>query len=124
MNQLGVVHPRMLATLTPLAYPSLCTIQQGAESQDGYGAVVQSWSNLSGHVNLPCRLSPGRNLGAERPTAEQVYLVSDFIIEFAGYYPAITEKMRAVIGGVNYDITSADDDGQLVQTRLTAKIVT
>ena len=122
-NPQGIVHPRLLARLTPLAFPSLCTIQQATETQNSYGAVVQSWSNLSGHVNLACRLSPA-SARPEQPMPQQTYLVSEFVITLAGSYPSITEKMRAVISGANYDITSVDQDGQFAQTRLTAKIVT
>lgn len=123
-NPQGVVHPQMLQRLVGLAFPSSCTIQQATETQDSYGGIVPSWSNLADHVNLPCRLSPGRSLNAERPTPDQTYLVSDFIITLAGNYPSITEKMQAVIGSQTYNITSVDQDGQSAQTRLTAKIVT
>ena len=122
MKQLGVIHPRMLGRLTPLAYATTCTIQTWTETRATNGAIIRTPVNLADHVNLPCRLSPAG--GTETPSPAQIYLKSLFTISLAGYYPAITEKMQAVVDGSNYDITAVDNDGQSRQTRLSAKLVT
>lgn len=122
-NPQGIVHPDLLARLQPTHYPSLCTIQQASETPDSYGELVETWANLAGHVDLPCRIAPatmGRS--NEVRSQAQLYQVQSFTIALAGYYPAIIEKMRAVVAGQAYDIDVVRPDGQGATMALDARI--
>ena len=112
-NPQGIVHPEMLARLQPNHYPSLCTIQAASEAADSYGELVETWANLAGHVDLPCRIGPS-TIGRSNEVRgqSQLYQVQSFTVALAGYYPAIIEKMRAVVGGQAYDIDVVRPDGQ------------
>lgn len=116
----AIVHPRLHQALAAF-YPSTCTIQQAALTQDASGHPVPAWSDLAGHAALSARLSPIG--GTERKTASQIYSVATHVINLAGSYPAITAKMRAVIAGQSYDILLVEQDGQTASTRLVAEVV-
>ena len=57
-NQLGIIHPDLLTSVTPIHYPALCTIQQDVETQSDTGEITAAWGNLAGHVAIPCRIAP------------------------------------------------------------------
>ena len=122
-NPQGIVHPDMLARLQPNHYPSLCTIQQASEVADSFGELVKTWANLAGHVDLPCRIAPATMGRSNEVRGQaQLYQVQNFIIALTGHYPAITEKMRAVVGSTNYDIEVARPDGQGATMALDVRI--
>ena len=116
------IHPDLLRSLYSF-YPALCTIQQDiGTTSDSYGSPIPSWQNLVGHVNLDCY--KGATGGQEVQRPDQTIAVSDFAIEFAGYYPSITTRMRAVVGTTNHDILSVQSDSQAQTTKLLVKVVT
>lgn len=118
-NQLGIIHPEMLARVQPNFYPSLCTIQEATEAADSYGQPIPTWGSLADHANLNCRLSPGTpSSGDELRTQTQIYTVHMWIIALNGHYPAILETMRAVIDSVVYEIEQVQHDGNNKTTRL------
>lgn len=121
-NPQGIVHPQMLSRLQTNFYPSACTIQEAAVTQNSYGTPVQSWSNLADHVDLPCRVAPDRRRNVERRTDDQTYGDFTWEIALAGYYPAITETMRAVVSGQAYDIEVPQHDGQSKTTHLLVRL--
>jgi hypothetical protein len=116
----NIIDARMLDMLARF-YPSTCTIQTATETPDGANQPIMSWANLAGHVDIPCAV--GRPRGGERKTVHQAYSVATHTIALGGYYPAITEKMRAVVGGVNYDILLPENDGQGASTQLVCQVV-
>ena len=124
MNHLGIVHPGLLASLQPNHYAGTCTIQAQAEAVDSYGELIPSWVTLADHVDLPCRLAPQQQFSREQRTQAQLYAVHVWIITLAGYYPTITEKMRAVVNSVNYDIELVQFDGNQQTTHLQVRVVT
>lgn len=123
MNQLGIIHPGLLASLQPAFYASTVTIQYPVVTQDSYGEESEGWSNLAGHVDLPCRLSPHQQFSREQRNQAQIYAVHVWIINIAGHYPSITEEMRAVIDGTAYDIELVQHDGNQEMTRLQTRVV-
>lgn len=123
MNQLGIVHPGLLAALAPNHYASLCTIQKRTDTADSYGQPIPAWANLSGHVDLRCRIAPFQQFSREQRTQAQLYAVHVWEIAVAGYYPTITEKMRAVVDGVAYDIELVQPDGNDMTTHLQGRKV-
>lgn len=116
-----LISPRMLGSLTAF-YPSLCTIQQNTPVADSYGQPIAAWANLAGHVGLACAVMSGG--GREMKLPNQTYTVASHVILLAGHYPTITTAMRAVVGGVNYDILSVESDSQSTMTRLACQVVT
>lgn len=123
MNQLGIVHPGLLAALAPNHYASLCTIQTRTDTADSYGQLIPSWGNLADHVSLRCRIAPYQQFSREQRTQAQLYAVHVWEVNIAGYYPSITEKMRAVIDGVAYDIEIVQPDGNDKTTHLQVRRV-
>lgn len=123
MNQLGIVHPGLLAKLAPNHYAGTVTIQQNTPTNDSAGQEIPSWANLSGHVDLSCRKAPREQFSREARSQAQIYAVHVWEIAIAGYYPTITEEMRAVVDGINYDIELVQLDGNRKTTRLQARKV-
>ncbi len=119
-NQLGIIHPGMLAAL-PNHYPATCTIQGATTTQSGTGALSQSWANVTGLVSLPCRLAPVNATEVRQATG--TFAEATHTIALAGYYSAIVETQRAVVGGVNYDIVGVQHDGNSKSTRLLVRLV-
>lgn len=124
-NQQGLVHPGLLARLQQTGhFPATCTIQAPAETQDSYGAVVQTWANVSGLVDLPCRLAPEIQRSGEFNPQGQTWGRQTFRLVLAGHYPTITAKMRVVMDDESiYNITMVQLDGQGVTTRLFVEVV-
>lgn len=123
-NQLGIVHPGLLATLRKHHYPHTVTIQQATEAVDAYGVTTKaSWANLDSHVDLPCRLSPENRARQEQRGDSVPYIQEGFIIAISGHYPTVTAKMRAVVDSVVYDIQAVEHDGNSKTTRLRVQIV-
>lgn len=119
-NQLGIIHPGMLAAL-PNHYPSTCTIQGATPTQSGTGALSLSWANVTGLVSLPCRLAPINATEVRQATG--TFAESTHTIALAGYYAAVVAQ-RAVVGGVAYDIVGVQHDGNGKSTRLLVRLVT
>lgn len=116
-----LIHPRLFSQLAAF-YPATCTIQEASETLDAANQPIQAWADLPGHVDIPCTVSrPG---GGERKTTHQIYSVATHTIALAGYYPAITEKMRAVVAGQAYDILLPENDPLGVGTQLLCQVVT
>lgn len=123
-NYQGIVHPSLLARLQTHHYAATVTIQQATEAVDAYGVATKaSWANLSGHVDLSCRLAPKTQTPTEGRGDAAPYIDHDYTIAIAGYYSTITVQMRAVISAVNYDIVSVEHDGNSKTTRLQVQVV-
>lgn len=123
MNQLGIVHPGLLPKLAPNHYAGTVTIQESSPTNDSAGQEIPNWANLAGHVDLSCRKAPQQQFSREARSQAQIYAVHVWEIAIAGYYPTITEEMRAVVDGINYDIELVQLDGNRKTTRLQARKV-
>ena len=115
-----LIHPRMMRMLTPRFYPSVVTFQERTSSQDDYGQPVETWTNVSGLVELPCRFAPTG--GSEPRSREQIVTVGTHRIALTAVYPVAT-AMRAVIGNVSYNILTVETDGQTNATYCNVEIV-
>lgn len=124
MNQLGIVHPGLLTRLQPNHYASTVTIQYAVVTQDSYGEESAGWTTLTGHASLPCRIAPQQQFSREQRSQAQLYAVHVWDIAVAGYYPTITEEMRAVVDGTAYDIELVQHDGNHEMTHLQVRVVT
>lgn len=115
-----LIHPAMLDEL-PDFFPSTCTIQTNAETVDADGVVIDSWSDLAGHVDIACSVTP--KSGEEVQQGDATYLAATDRIALQGYYSTITEKMRAVVGTTTYDILKVDGSSHEVLTALICRRV-
>jgi len=116
-----IFDPRMMAELRDY-FPSECTIQTNEGVEDEHGQIVASWEDLADHVDIPCAHGPNR--GVEVKQSDQTYVVSNYTLSLRGYYPAITEVMRAVVDSVAYEILLAQSDSHGVTTRILTRKVT
>ena len=122
-NQLGIVHPGLLASLATNFYPSVCTIQAATQSLDALGQVVRTWADLAGHIGLACALAEPPPSGEETETTAQSYVRRRKRVALNGLYASITELHRAVVDGVAYDIERVSQDSQSKTTYLDVEIV-
>ena len=120
MSQL--VHDRWLDATVNL-YPSLCTIQAPANSNDHGDVIEAPWAAVAGLSDLTCRVSPAGS-GREKRTADMTYSTTTHTITLAGRYTTILPHYRAVVSGLYYDIEAITYDGEGIMTRLAARILT
>ncbi len=121
----SLIHPRLLSSLAPTFYISSCTIQVATETPDALGQPIPAWANVVGLVNLPCAVAPfgGSTEASQRNRSDSIIDAATHAIAIAGYYPAIANKMRAVIGAIAYDIIGAETDSHAKMTRLRVVLV-
>ncbi len=82
-------------------------LQSATETQDSYGAIVQTWADVA-----TVWASIEARTGRETFTAAQVYATADHIITIR-YRSGVTAKMRIVYGSRVFDIQGAvDPDGR------------
>lgn len=118
-----LVDPRMLSRLGSF-FNTTCTIQQTTETRDAAGGVVNSWSNVTGLVNLVCRRAPMTTSRTTEMKLETLTYTSNMqSIVIAGYKPTITPKMRVTCDGIVFDVLSVEHDGEAQMTRLSCQIV-
>jgi hypothetical protein len=91
-------------------FPSTCTIQAVTETFDANEEIIRAWSNLAGHIDIPCSvaLSSGK---LSKPPAQAQYTLTTHRISLAGSYPAIIRQHRAVIAGIYYEIQYTTPSG-------------
>ncbi len=116
----AIFDPRMMTTLADY-FPSLCTIQEDVGVYDGYSDNTD-WQTFAGHAEIPC--SHGPNKGREVKKPDQTYVVSNYTLSLRGYYPTITEKMRAVVDGTVFEILLVQSSSHGVTTRILTREVT
>jgi len=116
----AIFDPRMMVALADY-FPSLCTIQEDVGVYDGYSD-TSDWQPVVGHVDIPCAHGPNKGREVKKP--DQTYVVSNYTLSLRGYYPTITEKMRAVVDGVVFDILLVQCDSHGVTTRILTSEVT
>ena len=120
----AIFDPRMLTTLADF-FPSLCTIQEDVGIEDDYGPVIADWQPVAGHSDIPCTHAVNRvGGGTEVKQSDQTYVVANRTLSLRGYYPTITEKMRAVVDSVVFDIMLVQTDSHGVTTRILTNEVT
>jgi hypothetical protein len=113
----------MMVTLADY-FPSLCTIQEDVGVEDGYSDTAD-WQPVAGHSDIPCSHGVNRvGGGREVKLPDQTYVVSNYTLSLRGYYPTITEKMRAVVDGVVFNILLVQCDSHGVTTRILTSEVT
>jgi len=107
--QSSFIDSRRNTALTTNFHPSLCTIQAYVDGVDAYGQPTQTWSNLAGHVDLPCSIA--LSSGLEVKGKENEYGITTHRIALNGVYITITRLHRAIVDGVTYEIQYASPPG-------------
>lgn len=106
---------------SPRLFPDTGTVQTLTGTRAATGQTIPDPTNLAGHVNLACRLSPFRE--NEMPGLVTV-TANAWYARLPGYYPAITAAMQFVVSGAAYDIRAVEHDSEHVITRLVVERVT
>lgn len=117
----SLIHPRFRNALAK-HFPKTCTIQEATETRTDSGAVVPTWSNLAGHVDLTAALD--MVTASERRNPWGTYAEASHVIALLGHYPNITNDHRAVVEGTNYDILGVEHDALSQLTYLPVRRVT
>lgn len=107
--QTSFLDSRMMESLTANFFPQTCTIQEYVDGIDAYGSPTQTWSNLAGHVDIPCSLM--LSAGKETKLAANEYGITTHKIALNGVYPSITRLHRAIVGSDTYEIQYATPPG-------------
>lgn len=102
-------------------FPSLCTIQVNTTgTQDDSGCEQPVLTDLTDHVDIPCRVGP---LVIDRPSAEVArgaaveIRYKDLHLLLKGYYPGVDMTMYALVDGYVYQIDNVQHDGNHITTR-------
>lgn len=122
-NQLGLIHPGLLASLATNFYPSVCTIQAATLARNALGEEIPTWGNLAGHVSLACAVAEPPPSGEETETSEVTFTRRRKRVALAGAYTSVTEQHRAVVDGVTYDIERVSIDSQGQTTYLDVELI-
>lgn len=137
MNQGVLIHPQMLVRLTPTFLATTGTVQRATVTQSATGAPVQTWADVAGLIDLACRVAPAGASERRAPTgtyadishiailSNAISLVDELVnllIDADGDAlidnGSITELMRFVADGTEYDIVGVEVDGNRQMTRL------
>lgn len=110
-----LVHPRLMDSLRN-HYPQTVQIQAATVTQDAANQPIESWAPLAGHEAIGAIWNPTG--GSEPRTNEQTLIITTPTLGLRGYWPAITEQMRAVLAGVDYNIIRVWHDSQESATYL------
>lgn len=85
-------------------YNKKMTIQEVTLVPDGYGGYTESWTNVSGLVDCPCRFNWLLGFArGERFVDGKIEWTRDAKV-YCRYYDTITTEMRLVYDSENYDI--------------------
>lgn len=115
-------HARLLSELAA-AFPSLCTIQEPANTNTKGDVAKAPWAAVAGLEDIACRVSPV-GLGNEVRGPDMTYSITTHTITLAGRYDAILPHQRALVDAVAYDIEAVTGDGSGLMTRLAVRILT
>ena len=118
----AIAHPRLLGELRNMQrqYCSIFTLSSPPEV-DSVGEVQQSWPDdyvvLTGHDALRCTLAVDKD-ATEQRQPDSTYVAQQLLCLLDGRYPLITERMKARVDGVDYDIKGVSQQSTLAVTRL------
>lgn len=115
------VHPRLLRSLGAL-FTGTCQMQRRTGAVDAAGeADPDGWEAVPGMEAIQCRLGAASGREIKRP--DQTYAVATHSILLSGSYPSISERMRAVVAGVAYDVLLVRTDSTNTITMLDVQVV-
>lgn len=88
-------------------YNSKITVQEVARTKDGSGTWTETWSDVTGLADIPCRINwlTGSISRGETMVGGKVEWIRDGKV-YLDYYPTITTEMRIVYNSTNYNIVN------------------
>lgn len=121
MNQSGIVHPSLLASIAAM-FPETVTVQAATDGQGTYGEATTTYGNVTGLTNLKAAVAPV--LGVDERTGNpRTTTIGDYEVGLQGYYPAITTKHRLTLWSRPFGIIAVHQSPHTVMTRLTVREV-
>ena len=125
MRTAALTDPSMLTTLAGF-FNATCTIQERTDTADAVGQMIPAWSDLTGHVDIGCRIAPleASRAAGRRQHEDMTVSTTARVIVLAGCYPSITTAMRAVVAGTAYTIVRVLSDSEALCTELIVEVVT
>lgn len=134
MNQAALNYP--FSQIMPQAmaggwFPSLATLQTLVQDQGPTGNPTGAWSNVAGVVNIPCKDAPP---SIARVQATELKVVAEIMAKGlrhvllnqcfvdAPMWAGMTARMT--VDGITYEVLGAENDSDLVQTRVDLQLVT
>jgi len=102
------------------------TIQRNTPSITTSGATTDSWTNVSGLVDLPCAIqaNPSPRYNREGRMPEYTYAESMYTINLADQYSSILPRDQAVASdGNTYDIQNASSEPYGAFTVLLVRLI-
>lgn len=107
----SIVHPDLHGALSKF-YPTLAEIQAGAVSQRANGEQVVVWTTVIVAYGNMTRAD------AEQRGQSLTTVSAEWVLNLAGWYPAITVAHRVYLGGAIYNIAAVVHDSLSESTRL------
>jgi hypothetical protein len=116
----ALLHPRAFTAGLVNHFAQRCTIFERGNTLDEAGQPDIDWTPLAGHQDIPCVKGslPGQANQSERRRFGYTASIDEQSVLLRGYWPDITDTMRARIDGVNYSITGVDHESQAALTRI------
>lgn len=112
-----MIHPAMMTKLKDF-FPESCDIYTMTDATDGE---TESPTPSIKFSSIDAVLADASRMQSEIRRKDGTLVLHPYIITLRGKY-AVTEKDRAVIAAVNYDILSADFDSRDQMTRLKCEV--
>ena len=133
MNQAGLNYP--LSQIMRQAYaagwfPSLATLQTLVQDQGPTGNPTGEWVNVEGVVNIPCKDAPP---SVARVQATELKVVAEIMAKglrhvllnqcFTNAPNWAAMGSRMIVDGFTYEVLGAENDSDLIQTRVDLQLV-
>lgn len=116
----ALVHPRMLARVTPAFLTSMCSIETYTPTTTANGEVVPAWIADAGRSNIPCIVAT--TTGIESREGLFIAEVLSYRITLAGKWD-INAADRVVVDGLRYELLGVIVDTHEPTTTLVARRV-
>lgn len=117
----SIVSGKLLGAL-PGFFPAKVTIQKDTgAARTATGGTTASWTNVADHVDIDGAIAPVAADERREPGTTFADVTHRILLE--GHYPDITERMRAVAGGITYQIMGVEHDQTQTLTALNTRIV-
>ena len=112
-------------------FPSLGTLQTMVQDQGPTGNPTGTWQNVAGVVDIPCKDAPP---SIARIQATELKDVAEIMAKglrhvllnqcFVGAPGWAAMGSRFIVDGITYEVLGAENDSDLVQTRVDLQLVT
>lgn len=120
MGVRDIINPRLMGSLGAFA-PNTVTIQVNTPTRASNGEEIPSWANVSGLVDLTCRIDPAKGREVKREDGKIAIITHEIMIYES--QPTITQRHRAIAGGKTYDIVNPQNNAELTHTVLQVELV-